>query len=268
MEAGSNGIRVSGLATTPVKGTRLHLHQQLTLERLGAPDNRRFHLIDERARMVNGKQVAGLSAVVADYDAGPDVLTLTFPDGTVVSEQVTLGASIESRFYSTQAQARLVIGPWSRALSLYSGERLRLVLADPSYGGIDRGPVGAVTLISRASIARLEALADTPVDARRFRMLIEVDGSRANEEDEWVGGRLRVGGALLAMRGHVGRCLVTSQDPDSGIADLPTLDLLRSYRGGVETTEPLALGIFGEVLEPGPVRLGDEVLITPGVTGA
>ncbi len=262
MQASSTGIRVSGLATTPVKGTRLHLHRQLMLELLGAPNNRRFHLIDQHARMVSGKQVPGLSAVVADYDADADVLKLTFPDGSVVSDTVTLGAPIESRFYSTDAHARLVAGPWSQALSLHAGRQLRLVLADPSHGGIDRGPTGAVTLISRASIARLEQLAGTPVDARRFRMLIEVDGPRPNEEDDWVGRRLRVGGALLAMHGHVGRCLVTSQDPESGIADLPTLDLLRSYRDGVETTEPLALGIFGEVLEPGPVRLGDEVVIT------
>jgi hypothetical protein len=39
---------------------------------------------------------------------------------------------------------------------------------------------------------------------------------------------------------------------------MPTLELL-SYRRDLPSTEPLAFGVFGEVLEPGLVRLGDPV---------
>ena len=49
-------------------------------------------------------------------------------------------------------------------------------------------------------------------------------------------------------------------DPDTGTKDLPTLELLRSHRQGLETTEPLAFGVFGEVIEPGVVRIGGAVL--------
>jgi uncharacterized protein YcbX len=91
-------------------------------------------------------------------------------------------------------------------------------------------------------------------------MLVEIDGVGAHEEDRWVGRRVRIGEALVMVYGHVGRCLVTCRDPDTGIPDLPTLDLLRSYRGQLETTEPLPFGIYGQVLEPGEVRLGDAVL--------
>lgn len=37
------------------------------------------------------------------------------------------------------------------------------------------------------------------------------------------------------------------------------LDLLRSYRGDLDTTEPLAFGVYGEVLEGGTVAVGDAV---------
>jgi uncharacterized protein YcbX len=92
-------------------------------------------------------------------------------------------------------------------------------------------------------------------------MLIEVDGVAANHEDRWVGRRTRVGDALIAWGGHVGRCLITSRDPDTGEIDLPTLDLLGGYRGAVESTEPLPFGIYGRVVEPGTIAVGDALTL-------
>jgi len=250
---------VTALTTTPVKGLRVNAQSELTLERTGAPGNRTFYLVDERGKLVNGKRIGILSAVLADYDANAGELTLSFPDGTVVPGEVCLGEEIETRFFSRRPMARVVIGPWSDALSAYTGQALRLVRADPDLSGVDRGPRGAVSLISRASVERLESLTGgRTVDSRRFRMLVEVAGPAAHEEDEWVGRTVRIGEALVAIHGHVGRCLVTSQQPDTGIVDLPTLELL-GYRRGLETTEPLAFGVYGEVVEPGEVRLGDDV---------
>ena len=81
--------------------------------------------------------------------------------------------------------------------------------------------------------------------------------SQRTREDEWVGRRVRVGDAEIAINGHVGRCLITSRHPESGVIDLPTLDLIRGYRGDVPTTEPLPFGVYGEVSRPGAVRVGD-----------
>jgi uncharacterized protein YcbX len=251
---------VTGLATTPVKGLRLVQRDELMLESTGVAGNRAFYLVDDRARLVNGKLVGILTAVRADYDGVDERLTMTFPDGSVVSETISLGLEIETRFFSRRPVARLVDGPWSDALSEFAGRRLRLVRADPDAGGVDRGRAGAVSLISTASVARLEGFADgREVDPRRFRMLIEVTGPAAHEEDEWVGRTVRIGGAVIDMRGHVGRCLVTTQAPETGVVDLPTLDLL-SYRRGLRTTEPLAFGVYGEIVEPGRVKLGDPVV--------
>jgi uncharacterized protein len=250
---------VSALRTTPVKGLRIGAREEVMLEIGGVGDDRRFYLIDERGRMVNGKRIGILSAVRAEFDRGSGRLALIFPDGSEVSQIVKLEGEVQTRFFSDRPMAKLVAGPWSRALSDYTGTELRLVQADPDRGGVDRGPAGGVSLISEASVARLEAIADgRTVDPRRFRMLLEVAGPDAHEEDGWVGHTARIGEARVAFRGHVGRCLVTSQCPDTGIVDLPTLELL-GYRRGLATTEPLAFGIFGEVLEPGLVKLGDGV---------
>ncbi len=256
-------ITVFGLASTPVKGTRLQPAESVWLDRDGARDNRRFYVIDDRERMLNAKQLGELVTVLAHYDADGGRLTLTFPGGDVVEGVVCLGDWVQTRFFSRMSEARLVEGPWSAALSTYCSRPLRLVEADGDRSAVDRGRTGGATLISRASLDVLASAAGAPVvDERRFRMLIEIDGVDAHAEDGWVGGRTRIGQAVIAWDGHVGRCLVTSRDPDSGQIDLPTLDIIREYRGDSATTEPLPFGIYGAVIEPGAVRVGDPVSLS------
>jgi uncharacterized protein YcbX len=254
-------IVVCGLAITPVKGTRLKPVERIELDRDGVRENRRFYVIDERDRMLNAKVLGALQTVVAEYSDSSRSLALTFPDGRSETGEVRLGEPVQTRFFSRQMAARVVEGPWSAALSEHAGQPLRLV--EPADGGaVDRGGGGAASLISRASLARLAAEAGVEeIDPRRFRMLIEIDGVPANYEDRWVGRRARVGDALIGWGGHVGRCLITSRDPDTGEIDLPTLDVLGDYRGAVEATEPLPFGIYGRVLEPGRVTVGDTVAL-------
>ncbi len=246
---------ITRLSVTPVKGTRLHEVESVRLTRAGAAGDREFFVLDDRDRMVNAKTIGELQRVVARFDAPR--LTLAFPDRTVEAG-ITYDGSVEARFYSRKVTGRLVRGPWSAALSDFAGRPLRLV---HSAGSVDRGVRGAVTLISRASLEAIAAAAGVgSVDARRFRMLVEVDGLGAHEEDQWVGRSVRLGStAVVRFVGHVGRCLITSRDPESGAIDLPTLDVLRDYRGAAETTAPLPFGIHGQVLQEGELRTGDPV---------
>ena len=63
----------------------------------------------------------------------------------------------------------------------------------------------------------------------------------------------------MIPQGNVGRCAITTQNPDTGRVDLDTLKALAVYRCDVETTEPLPFGIHAAVAEPGRVRVGDPV---------
>ena len=63
----------------------------------------------------------------------------------------------------------------------------------------------------------------------------------------------------FVFEGHVGRCLITSRDPDTGVVDLPTLDILGDYRRVLDSTEPLPFGVYGSVVTPGVIRVGDSV---------
>jgi uncharacterized protein YcbX len=250
-------ITVSALSITPVKGTRLHTVDEIELGWWGAAGDRRFYVIDDRGRMVNGKVLDGFQSVIAEYSEPR--LRLSLPTGRTIEAAVGDGEHVQTTFFSVPREATLVDGGFSEVLSEHFGRPLRLVQTDSA---VDRGPDGAASLISGASLARLAAEAGSDgIDARRFRMLIEVDGIDAHAEDAWVGSDVRVGEALVRFAGHVGRCLITSQDPETGRVDLPTLDLLRAYRGAVQSTEPLPFGIYGEVVEPGLVRIGDSVTV-------
>ncbi len=251
-------ISVTALSTTPVKGLRLHRVDAIDLGREGARDNRRFFLIDSRDQMLNAKRLGGLQAVIAELDG--ERLSFRFPGDRVVEAEVDLGSEITTSFFSEPLEARVVLGPWAEAMSEHLGEPVRLV--QPAGGGVDRGLAGAASLISRASLATLaEAAGEPEIDARRFRMLVEVDGIPSHVEDRWVGRGVKIGDAVVRFKGHVGRCLITRRHPETGEIDLPTLNALASYRRGLPTTEPLPFGIYGEVLEAGGVHVGDPVKI-------
>ena len=256
------GVSVTALAVTPVKGLRLHTVDAIELIAEGARDDRRFCVIDERGRMLNGKMLGSLQTVVGWFDRGAGELGLRFPDGSSVAAPTVRGERREIRFFSHACGAWLLPGPWAAALSDHLGRSVRLV--EPELT-VDRGRAGGVSVVSRASLDRLAREAgETSVDARRFRMLIEIDGVSAHAEDAWVGRRVRVGSAVVTVNGHVGRCLTTSRDPDSGEVTLATLDALGAYRRDLDSTEPLPFGIYGEVLAPGAVRVGDAVGVGDG----
>jgi uncharacterized protein YcbX len=90
-------------------------------------------------------------------------------------------------------------------------------------------------------------------------MTFGVEGLAAHEEDGWIDRDVRVGDALLRVLGNVGRCALTTRQPDSGVVDFKTLHHLKAYRDRVPTTEPLPFGVHARVLQPGRVRVGDGV---------
>ncbi len=257
----SAGISVCGLAVAPVKGTRLQAVDEIRLESGGVRENRRFFLIDDAGSMVNSLRLGELQTIVASYSDEDRTLRLELPGGRVLEDEVSLGPAVTSTFYGSSLQAHRVEGPWSEAISEVAGRKLHLVDAGVD-GAVDRGALGAATVISRASLERLAAEgAMEGIDSRRFRMLIEIDGVQAHEEDGWVGHRVRIGGAVVDFKGHVGRCAITTRNPDSGVVDVPTLKLLGRYRRDAQATEPIPFGIYGQVLEPGTVRVGDAVAL-------
>lgn len=251
--------RIAWINAAPVKGLALQTLEATELTIDGVPGDRCFHVVDARGRMINGKRLGRLVRVAAAWDSGR--LTLMWPDGSTVTGTVALGEPIGSSFYGRPRPGRIVDGPWAAALSELAGEPVRLVQSARAGTGVDRGRGGAVSLLSIASLAALgDAASAGSLDQRRFRMTFGIDGIDAHDEDAWLDRDVRIGDAVVRPAGNTGRCLVTGQDPDTGVADVDTLAALRRIRPA-GTTEPLALGVHGAVVRPGLVRLGDPVSV-------
>jgi uncharacterized protein YcbX len=256
--------RLARISIAPVKALHVVNPDEVQLGTAGVAGDRRFWLVDANRKLVNGKGHPELMRVHPEWDETSRRLALTFPDGSVVDGAVEPGEPFAAQLYGTPHPSRTVPGPWQEALSEFAGEALTLLWSEGGAQdrGRDRG--GWASVVSRGSLERLReaACSAEPVDGRRFRMLFEIDGVEAHEEDGWIGSRVAIGDAVVVPIGDVGRCVVTTCDPDTGISDLDTLKLLAGYRPeGV--TEPLPLGVYCDVAVPGRVRVGDAVHPAP-----
>jgi uncharacterized protein YcbX len=244
-----------------VKGLALESSQSVHLGPAGVATNRAFFLVDADGVMINGKALGNLVRVRAAVVDDLSELTLRFPDNTMVHGPVELAGPRMVRFFRAQFAARAVRGPWADALSEFCGRPIAICRAPADRSGVDRGLRGAVSLVSAGALGALRHAGNVPepIDARRFRMLFLIDGVAPHAEDQWCGRTVGIGAARVRVNGLVGRCAVTTRDPDSGVVDLPTLHYLNLYRGDVRAEERLPFGVYAEVITPGEVRVGDPV---------
>jgi uncharacterized protein YcbX len=248
--------RVARLSIAPVKSLGLVHPESVLLTERGVAEDRRFFLIDATGRLMDRLVIGRLVRIAAWTDPDGTVLRLTFPDGRVVEDAVTPVDPLVTHMYGREAHGHTVAGPFAAALSAFADREIRLVRTDAPGGTRDHHPA---TLISDGSLDQLgQHLGVGAVDGRRFRMLMELEGGAAHEEDGWIGRRVAIGDAELRISAPVPRCAITTQDPDTGERDLDTLRTIIAYRGLRDGTD-VDFGVWGEVESPGRIALGDEV---------
>lgn len=260
--------RVSRLSIAPVRGLGLRHPESIALNVAGVLEDRRFYLVDGHGRLVDRLLSGELVRVGAETNPQATWLRLTFPDGSVIEGDVVLDEPVQTEIYGRLGVGRVVGGPWAAALTPYAGRPVLLVRCDrPGGTRIRAGETNvrnAVSLVSGGSVRELARQLDVPsVDARRFRMLIEVDGAAAHEEDGWIGGSVGIGTAVISITKPDARCAITTQDPETGERDLDTLRTILRYRGfrAGDPEHKIDFGVLGEVLMPGDVSVGDEIRV-------
>jgi uncharacterized protein len=254
--------RVTRISIAPVKGLGLRHPDTVELTPRGVPENRRLYVVDGAGRLINGKTRIRLTRVATEVDLEAGTLVLRFPEGHEVAGPLEPGARETTNFFGRTVGGRVVEGPFAEALSEWAEADLRVVMSDEIGAAGDRGDEGSISIVSAASVADVARRGGADeLDARRFRMLFEVDGVEPYAEDAWLGRDVRIGDATVRPLGNVGRCVITTCHPDTAERDFDTLGVLATYRRDIETTEPLPLGVAGAVVAPGRVRLGDPVTL-------
>jgi uncharacterized protein YcbX len=229
------------------------------LEHVGVLDDRRYSLLTPDGRPFDGIADGRLVQIRAELFADPERLTLTFPDGTVVGGEVALGQPTRVEAHGRAFPVRPVIGPWAEAVSAFADKPLELVRAERDSGEPDREAVSIVSDASVEELSRRSGLERT-LDARRFRMLVQVAGAVPHQEDQWQGHHVRIGDTVVRVTRPDPRCAITTQDPDTGVRDFPTLHAIKRYRG-LRDGRHLDFGVYAEVVEPGVINVGD--VLTP-----
>lgn len=260
--------RVARLSFTPVRGLGLTHPESIELTDMGVVADRRFYIVDDHGRLVDRLRASSLVRVSAETNADATWLRFTLPDGSVVEGDVRLDEPVRTDIYGRAAIGRVVGGPWAAALEPYVGRPVLLVRCDrPGGTRIKAGEAhvrNAISLVSDGSLAELARQLGVPsVDGRRFRMLIEIEGAAAHDEDGWIGGDVAIGSAVLSITKPDARCAITTQDPDTGERDLDTLRTIFRYRGfrAGDPEHKIDFGVLGEVALPGRIAVGDAVTV-------
>ena len=248
--------QVHRFSIAPVRSLGLEHPDAIDVTEVGVVEDRRFFLADDANRLVDRLVVAELVQIAAHTDPEATTLRLTFPDGRVLEDDVSLGEPIETPIHGRTGVGHIVVGPWAEALSAFCGRPITLVRCDRPAGTRSGNPTSIMSDGSLAELARQSGV--DAIDARRFRMLIELEGAEPHEEDTWIGKRIAIGGAVLSVTRPDARCAITTQDPDTGVRDLDTLRTLIAYRG-LRDGKYADFGVLGDVAQPGTIRLGDEV---------
>lgn len=135
------------------------------------------------------------------------------------------GFGIEARLDTEEGREAL-----ARFLHAFLGEDAQLrVLSAPGHRFMDH-PQGYVSVINLASVRALGQAIGAEIDSLRFRANIYVDGLPAWAEDDLVPGQIAgLGAAKLKMFKPIVRCVATHANPDTGVRDIETLDMLRQH---------------------------------------
>ena len=243
--------RLAALWRHPIKGIGREALEEVALE-AGAPMplDRAWALLQDNAPDVDGWQprrcflqgAAGpsLMAVGAAWDG--DTLTLSHPE----RPDLRLDPDRDG------AALRGWIAP------IWPEERPRpaRLVRGPAIGMADCAEA-LVSIVNLASVDALTEAAGAPIDARRFRANLAVEGLDAWEEWGWVGRRLRVGEVELEVTERIERCRATEADPETGRREHDPVALLQRGWGHKD------FGVYARVATPGRLRLGDPVALLP-----
>ncbi len=239
--------RVTALWRHPIKS---HGREALTRARLTAgatmPWDRTWAVAHDAARtdgtdwapcanFSRGAKAPALMAIDATLDEAREIVTLSHPDLPDLTFQP-----------DTDPQALI---DWTGPLMPADRAQSARIVRVPGRGMTDTD-YPSISIGNMASHRVIEARLDQRLSEKRWRSNIWFDGMPPWEEGDWIGRTVRFGGAEIAIREAVVRCLATTANPDTGKRDADTLSVLNEGR---------EFCVYGEVVATGEICVHDPI---------
>lgn len=123
-----------------------------------------------------------------------------------------------------------------------------------------------VHLVSVSAVDALGTGEPAEIAVRRFRPQIVVDtpGSPGFVEDEWIGGHIAAGSAVLGPDKPTARCVMvtlTHQEVPARREMLRGITAVHQVPSGSDGKPAPCIGVYATVLTPGCISVGDDVLV-------
>lgn len=138
------------------------------------------------------------------------------------------------------------------ALSAHFGEPVRL----RRESGVQHQDAATFSLVGTATLEELGRHEGDgrPLDPRHLRANVVVATDRPNTEEDWVGHEVALGPVLVRVTETIERCRMVGV-AQVGLAERP--GMLRV----IGDVNRLQAGIYADVLVPGPLAVGDPVVV-------
>ncbi len=239
---------VKGLSPEPLARTTLSVRQTVPFDRMYAIENGPSGFDPEnpgylpKQRFLMLMRNARLAELRTAFDDANHVLTIRYENRVAAQGDLRTAegrAAIE--LFMTEFAAEQLRGP------------PKVLHADGhSFSDVARK---VVSIINLASVAELENAAGAPVHPLRFRGNLHVEGWPPWREFDLLNQTVSIGSdARLKVVKRIVRCAATEVDPDTGIRDLPIPRTILDNYGHIDC------GIYAEVIEGGPITVGDAVM--------
>ncbi|GGM27014.1 MOSC domain-containing protein [Pseudomonas asuensis] len=260
-------LHLSGLYRYPVKSTAPEPLERAFIDRLGVAGDRRWMVVDaSTGRFLTQRLLPTMGQIVARWASdtclllnapGMPELQVSVPPANEALQGVTLwrdtfqvpdaGEKANTWLSTFLARpCRLVYMPESRA------RQVDTAYAKPG-DHVNFADGFPLLLIGQASLDDLARRVGMPLDMRRFRPNLVVNGSEAYAEDHWR--HIRIGEVEFQVVKPCSRCVLITVDPVTSVRSqdrepLATLKTYREHEGAVYFGQNLIQ------LSPGTVSVG------------
>lgn len=259
-------VEISALKVYPIKSCRPLNPTSCKVAKRGLEHDRRWMVVDMDDTFMTRREIPEMAKIGFTLEGDRVVLS---KDGlpNLAAHRNPEGASARVRVWRSITTGKYVSSEVDRWLTKALGRDCRLVYMpeaarrkiNPLFntgkdlvGFADGYPI---LIASEESLEDLNGRLDSKLTIDRFRPNIVIRGCAPFAEDTWK--RIRIGDVVLRATRPCIRCLVTTQDPQSGSPlgpePLKTLATYRKVEGGV---------IFGMYYVPeqlGTISIGDPV---------